>query len=47
MKLNVKKNDLRIATIALEADATVVTANVHDFARVPGLPVEDWTQPAA
>jgi tRNA(fMet)-specific endonuclease VapC len=47
LKLNVKKNDLRIAAIALEADATVVTANVRDFARVPGLLVEDWTRPAA
>jgi len=46
LKLNVRKNDLRIAAIALEADATVVTANVRDFARVPGLLVEDWTQPA-
>jgi tRNA(fMet)-specific endonuclease VapC len=46
MKLNVKKNDLRIAAIALEAGATVVTANVRDFARVPGLAVEDWTRPA-
>ncbi len=47
MRLNVKRNDLRIAAIALEADATVVTANVRDFTRVPGLLVEDWTQPVA
>lgn len=47
MKLNVRKNDLRIAAIALVHNATVVTANVRDFARVPGLAVEDWTQPAA
>jgi tRNA(fMet)-specific endonuclease VapC len=45
-KLNVKKNDLRIAAIALEHGAVVVTANARDFARVPGLAVEDWTQPA-
>jgi len=45
-KLNVRKNDLRIAAIARLAGATVVTANLRDFARVPGLAVEDWTQPA-
>ena len=46
LRLNVRRNDLRIAAIALEFGATVVTANVRDFARVPGLMVEDWTQPA-
>lgn len=47
MRLNVRKNDLRIAAIARLAGGIVVTANVRDFARVPGLAVEDWTQPAA
>ena len=42
-KLNVRKNDLRIAAIALEHHATVVSANVRDFGRVSGLQVEDWT----
>lgn len=46
MRLNVRKNDLRIAAIALEHGATVATANLRDFLRVPGLAVEDWTQPA-
>jgi tRNA(fMet)-specific endonuclease VapC len=43
MKLNIGKNDLRIAAIALELDATVVTVNVRDFQRVPKLKWEDWS----
>lgn len=43
MKLGVGGNDLRIASVALEATATVVTRNVRDFSRVPGLMIEDWS----
>ncbi|MCZ2341050.1 MAG: type II toxin-antitoxin system VapC family toxin [Bacteroidales bacterium] len=42
LKLNVRKNDLRIAAIALELQAVVVTRNARDFARIPGLTIEDW-----
>lgn len=42
-KLNIGKMDIRIATIALELNATVVTNNVRDFSRVPGLKIEDWS----
>lgn len=42
MKLNVGKKDLRIAAIALEEGAIVVTRNERDFRRVPGLVVENW-----
>ena len=35
--------DLKIATIALSQDATVLSRNLVDFGRVPGLRVEDWT----
>ena len=44
MKLNVKRNDLRIVAIALELGATVVTRNVRDFGRVSGLTIEDWSK---
>ena len=35
-------NDLLIASQALALNLTVVTANVQEFSRVPGLGVEDW-----
>ena len=34
--------DLRIASIALSRDLTLVTANVRHFDRVPGLRVDNW-----
>lgn len=35
-------NDMLIAAHALALDAVVVTANIDEFARVPGLVVENW-----
>jgi tRNA(fMet)-specific endonuclease VapC len=35
--------DAAIAAHALARDATLVTANLDDMARVPGLTVEDWS----
>ena len=35
-------NDLMIASIALARGLTLVTHNVAEFSRVPGLRVEDW-----
>lgn len=37
-------NDLLIAAHAIASDLTVVTANVGEFSRVPGLKVENWLQ---
>lgn len=34
--------DIMIAATAIAHDATVVTANVRDFARVPFLRIESW-----
>ena len=36
--------DLKIACIALVHESTLLTRNTSDFAHVPGLRVENWTQ---
>jgi len=36
--------DLRIASIALARNLTVVTGNVRHFRKVPGLAVENWLE---
>jgi tRNA(fMet)-specific endonuclease VapC len=41
-KVNIGTMDLRIASIALEYNATVLTRNLADFKKVPGLKVENW-----
>ncbi len=42
-KLNVGSGDLKIASIAIESGATVVTRNRRDFVRIPGVSIEDWS----
>jgi tRNA(fMet)-specific endonuclease VapC len=39
----VRTLDLRIASIALVTTSTLLSRNLGDFRRVPGLVVEDWT----
>ena len=41
-KLGVAAMDLRIAAITLENEGTLVTRNVKDFKRIPGLNLENW-----
>ena len=36
--------DLRIACIVLAHNATLLTANLRDFRKIPDLRVEDWLQ---
>ncbi|HMC63318.1 MAG TPA: type II toxin-antitoxin system VapC family toxin [Gemmataceae bacterium] len=43
-RIRVATTDLRIACIALTAGATLLSRNLRDFRRVPGLTVEDWTR---
>lgn len=42
-KIRIGTMDLRIASIALSRDMTVLTRNLVDFSRVSGLKAEDWT----
>lgn len=37
--------DLKIASIALARDGTLLSRNLTDFRKVPGLKVEDWLSP--
>ena len=44
--LRIGTMDLRIAAIAMAHGALLISRNLVDFQKVPGLRVEDWTQPA-
>ncbi len=43
-RIRVGPMDLRIASIAIANQMTVLTRNAVDFQRVPDLPFEDWTR---
>src|SRR5207244_4246777 len=42
-RVRIATMDLRIASIALSQGLTVLTRNSHDFGKVPGLVIENWT----
>jgi tRNA(fMet)-specific endonuclease VapC len=42
-KIKLGTNDLRIAATVLERSAILVSRNLRDFRKVPGLHVEDWS----
>jgi predicted nucleic acid-binding protein len=41
--MNTKRSDLRVAAIANESGATVVTRNRRDSGRMSAPKIEDWT----
>jgi tRNA(fMet)-specific endonuclease VapC len=43
-RLKVATMDLKIASIVLAVGGTLLTRNLSDFQRVPGLHCEDWTK---
>lgn len=46
-RIRVATMDLRIASIAISQQMTVITRNTVDFERIPGLSVQDWTIPTS
>jgi tRNA(fMet)-specific endonuclease VapC len=43
-RLRVGTMDLKIAAVVLANDATLLSRNMADFRKIPGLRVEDWTR---
>ncbi len=43
-KINIGTQDLKIASIALSNNALLLSANLKDFEKVPGLRVENWLE---
>lgn len=43
-RIRIGTQDLRIAAIVLASGGTLITSNRRDFAKVPGLLVEDWSR---
>ena len=45
LKTRIGSSDLKIAAITLVLDGILISRNLQDFNKVPGLRVEDWTKP--
>ena len=45
-KIRIGTMDLKIAAIALSRGAKLLSRNLSDYRKVPGLVVEDWTLPS-
>ena len=41
-RIRISTMDLKIASIVMTHGATLLSSNLRDFAKVPGLQVEDW-----
>jgi tRNA(fMet)-specific endonuclease VapC len=44
--LRIGQNDLWIAAHAIASNLVLITNNMREFARVPGLAAENWVEPA-
>jgi tRNA(fMet)-specific endonuclease VapC len=42
LRVRIGTMDLKIAAIALANDALLLSANLRDFKKVPGLRIESW-----
>jgi tRNA(fMet)-specific endonuclease VapC len=42
-KIKIGRMDLRIAAVVLDHKAILVSRNLVDFQKVPGLQIEDWS----
>ena len=42
-RIRIGTMDLRIASIVIAQDATLLSRNLGDFRKVPGIKVEDWS----
>jgi len=43
-KIRIGIQDLKIASIVLSCDGTLVTRNYNDFRNIPSLKIEDWSR---